>query len=94
MKRRSSGSPDDEQDDFPFRPTSGPRSAEKLDLTPMHAKVVEQLLRRRKCKEIAAEMGIGECTVRTYLGRIYDRNHVADQTNSSSASWRYRRRGR
>ena len=38
------------------------------------------LLRRKKCKEIAASIGLGEPTLRTYLRRIYDRLGVADQT--------------
>jgi len=65
---------------FPLRPELWERVAIELHLPPQQTKIVEMLLRRMKCKEIAASLGLGEPTLRTYLRRIYDRLHVADQT--------------
>jgi DNA-binding CsgD family transcriptional regulator len=47
--------------------------ARDLGLSPQQKRIVELILRERSDTEIAAALGIGEPTVRTYLTRLYGR---------------------
>jgi DNA-binding NarL/FixJ family response regulator len=51
-----------------------------LKLSPRQAGIVQLILRGKKDKEIAIEMGLSKHTVRTYLKRIFDRFDVSDRT--------------
>jgi DNA-binding NarL/FixJ family response regulator len=58
---------------LPLNPSHWDAIFAALQLSPQQAKVVELLLRGLGDKQIAAAMGIGEPTVRTYLDRIWER---------------------
>lgn len=51
-----------------------------LGLSPRQAGIVQLILRGKKDKEIAAEMGLSKHTVRTYLKRTFERLDVTDRT--------------
>ena len=50
-----------------------------LKLTPQQTRIVELILRNCCDKQIAAEMGLKVPTVRSHLGRIFDRLKVEDR---------------
>jgi DNA-binding NarL/FixJ family response regulator len=50
-----------------------------LKLSPRQTAIVRLILRGKKDKEIAAEMGLSKYTVRTFLKRIFDRFDVSDR---------------
>lgn len=80
MPRESNHSTTSNSPEFPLRTEVWKEVLRHLHLSPQQTRIVELLLRRKKCKEIAAEIGLGEPTLRTYLRRIYDRLEVTDQT--------------
>jgi len=51
----------------------------QMDLSPQQARVVELILRNCGDKEIAAEMQLQVSTVRTYIGRLFDRLGVENR---------------
>ncbi|MEM1186702.1 MAG: helix-turn-helix transcriptional regulator [Planctomycetota bacterium] len=53
--------------------------ADELALAPQQVRIVELILRGRQDKEIAADLGISFPTVRTYLGRIFDKTESPDR---------------
>ncbi len=55
------------------------RVAKELGLSPQQRRIVELLLRAQRDKAIAATLGLSVPTVRTYMGRIFDRVGVADR---------------
>lgn len=64
---------------FPFAPEQWARAVRLLNLPPQQAKVVRLILCGMRDKQIAAELGVGFATVRTYLGRIFQRMGVRDR---------------
>jgi len=52
---------------------------ETLQLAPQQARIVELILRGLRDKQIAAELGLGVPTVRTYLKRVFVRVGVQDR---------------
>jgi DNA-binding CsgD family transcriptional regulator len=65
---------------FPLCPLVWQKVLRDLQLSPQQTRIVEMLLRRKKCKEIARSLGLAEPTLRTYLRRIFERIGVSDQT--------------
>lgn len=55
------------------------RVAAELALSPQQRRIVELVLRAQRDKAIAETLGLSVPTVRTYLGRIFDRVGVADR---------------
>lgn len=53
--------------------------ADELALAPQQIRIVELILRGRQDKEIAADLGLSFPTVRTYLGRIFERTGSPDR---------------
>ena len=53
--------------------------ANSLSLSPQQIRIVELILRGQQDKEIAQRLELSVPTVRTYLGRIYDRVGVSDR---------------
>lgn len=64
---------------FPFDATTWKRVVELLGLSPQQARIVERLLCGMCDKQIALDLGLSVPTVRTYLGRIFDRLGVDDR---------------
>lgn len=64
---------------LPLDPSIWVEVADVLELSPQQARIVELLLRGRRDKQIALELGLGVPTVRTYLGRIFLRVAVEDR---------------
>lgn len=58
---------------LPFDPAMWAWIVRELKLPPQLAATGELVLRGYQCKEIAKRLGLGEPTVRTYLGRLYAR---------------------
>lgn len=50
-----------------------------LRLAPQQARILDLILQGMRDKQIAAEMGLGVPTVRTYLHRIFVRANVQDR---------------
>ena len=53
--------------------------SKSLALSPQQIRIVELLLRNKQDKEVAETLNISFPTVRTYLGRIFDRIGVGDR---------------
>ena len=53
--------------------------ARQLHLAPQQQRIVELILRRFQDKQIAAELGLGLPTIRTYLQRVFHRVGVVDR---------------
>jgi DNA-binding NarL/FixJ family response regulator len=64
---------------LPMADATWRRVAKELDLSPQQLRIVELLLRAQRDKAIATTLGLSVPTVRTYLGRIFDRVGVADR---------------
>ena len=73
---RTSTVPDDL---FPLTPEEWRRAVVTLRLTRQQAKIVEQILRGLKDKEVAKALGLSEPTVRTHLTRLFARLEVDDR---------------
>ncbi|RIK63123.1 MAG: hypothetical protein DCC65_16350 [Planctomycetota bacterium] len=54
--------------------------AATLDLTPQQSKVVTLILRGYCDKQIAAQLGLSYSTVRTHLGRLFQRIGAQDRS--------------
>lgn len=79
-RKRSGSSPsNDGSVPFPLDPKVWQWVAKEMQLSPQQQKIVELILRGRKDKEIAREMGLRIPTVRTYLQRIFLREGVRDR---------------
>ncbi len=71
---------------------------EALGLSPQQSRVVELILQGMCDKQIAAELRLGVPTVRTHLGRIFQRINVGDRVElvlrvfaATQAAWPKRR---
>lgn len=64
---------------FPFDAATWVRVVEVLGLPPQQARIVERLLCGMCDKQIALDLSLSVPTVRTYLGRIFDRLGVRDR---------------
>ncbi len=51
----------------------------RMKLPPQQAKIVAKILRDMSDEQIAEDLGIKESTIRTYLGRIFDRHEVQNR---------------
>lgn len=60
----------------------GAAATELESLTPREREVLEELAKGSLYKEIAARLGIGVETVRSYLGAIYAKLHVHNRTEA------------
>ena len=63
-----------------FAPSDWDTCVHALKLSPRQTAIIKLILRSKKDKEIALEMGLSKHTVRTYLKRIFDRFDVSDRT--------------
>jgi DNA-binding NarL/FixJ family response regulator len=63
----------------PLAPELWARVADSLALSPQQARLVELLLGGLRDKDIAASMGVGLPTVRTYFERVFRRVGVTDR---------------
>jgi DNA-binding NarL/FixJ family response regulator len=63
-----------------FAPSDWDACVHALKLSPRQTAIIKLILRSKKDKEIATEMGLSKHTVRTYLKRIFDRFDVSDRT--------------
>ena len=70
---------DDELPPLPMDQATWQAITETLAFSPQHTRIVELILRGRKDKEIATELGLSVFTVRTYNKRIFDRVGVSDR---------------
>jgi len=52
---------------------------DRLELSGQQARVAEMVMRGLGDKEIAAELGIGKGTVRTYIARLFVKMNVQDR---------------
>lgn len=50
-----------------------------MELSPQQARIVCLILCGKRDKQIAAELGLGVPTVRTYLSRVFERAKVEDR---------------
>lgn len=64
---------------FPFDASTWAGVVSALGLAPQEARAVECILRGMCDKQVAAALGIGFSTLRTYLRRIFDRLGVEDR---------------
>lgn len=64
---------------FPYEEETWARVVMSLGLPRQQARVVEGILRGKGDKQIAQELGLGVPTVRTYLGRVFDRLGASDR---------------
>lgn len=64
---------------FPLDREAWSHAVAALHLSPQQARIVELLLEGKRDKQIAATMGLGLPTVRTYLGRVFAHLRVADR---------------
>lgn len=53
---------------------------EALGLSPQQARIVELILQGQCDKQIACKLGKSVATIRTHLGRIFDRNNLGDRS--------------
>lgn len=53
--------------------------ARVLELAPQQTRIVELILRGKRDKQIATELGLSVPTVRTYLKRVFERVGVQDR---------------
>ncbi|MCC7390184.1 MAG: helix-turn-helix transcriptional regulator [Phycisphaerales bacterium] len=51
----------------------------ELGLAPQQERIVRLLMQAKADKQIARELGLAQPTVRTYLGRIFERASVEDR---------------
>lgn len=51
----------------------------EMELSPRHRRIVELILRNRCDKQIVMEIGISQSTVRTHIGRIFQKLKVNDR---------------
>lgn len=70
-----------------------PAIAEKLadrmgseDLTPREFDVLEQIVHGKSNKEIAAELGVSEATVKTHINSLLSKLGVTDRTQAATAA--------
>lgn len=64
---------------FPFDTATWGRIVESLEFSPQQARLLERLLCGMGDKQIARDLGLSVPTVRTYLGRIFDKLDVGDR---------------
>lgn len=64
---------------FLFDDQTWTQVVEKLELPPQQARIVKGILHGMNDKQIAHQLGLSVPTVRTYLGRIFDRLRVDDR---------------
>jgi DNA-binding NarL/FixJ family response regulator len=76
MPSRSPKATADEFPPFPLTVDHWQRIVDALEFSPQQARIVELVLRGLCDKQIAAVMGIGEPTIRTYLSRIFARTET------------------
>src|SRR6201986_792435 len=67
------------QDLFPFTHAEWTRAIDKFNLTARQIKVVEQILRGQKDKQIADALHLSEATVRRHVSRVFARLGVNDR---------------
>jgi NarL family two-component system response regulator LiaR len=60
-----------------------PRNAAAADLTERERQVLAEIARGRSNKEIALALGIAEKTVKTHVGNILQKLHLADRTQAA-----------
>jgi DNA-binding NarL/FixJ family response regulator len=65
--------------ELPIDAAAWHRAVEAMGLSPQQARIVELLLRGMRDKQIAAELGLGVPTIRTYLARVFQRVGVCDR---------------
>ena len=64
---------------LPLPPEKWNQLGQALRLSPQQKRIVELILRNRCDKQIAADMGLGHSTLRTYITRIFHRTGVSDR---------------
>jgi DNA-binding NarL/FixJ family response regulator len=64
---------------FPLTAEEWSRAVQALHLTRQQAKIVEQILRGLKDKQVAKALGLSEPTVRTHLTRLFARLGIDDR---------------
>jgi DNA-binding NarL/FixJ family response regulator len=64
---------------FPMDEATWAAVTDALALSPQQNRIVELILCGKQDREIAAALGLSFPTVRTYLGRIFDRLKVDDR---------------
>lgn len=64
---------------LPMDANTWQRVADQLSLSDQQLRIVELILRGRRDKEIAEELGVSFHTVRAYLKRIFDRTDASDR---------------
>ena len=72
-------------------PAIAERLAERVgteDLTPRESEVLEQIVAGKSNKEIAAELGISEATVKTHINTLLSKLGVTDRTQAATAAIR------
>jgi two-component system, NarL family, response regulator LiaR len=60
-----------------------PRNAAAADLTKRERQVLAEIARGHSNKEIALALGIAEKTVKTHVGNIFQKLHLADRTQAA-----------
>jgi DNA-binding CsgD family transcriptional regulator len=55
------------------------RARRTLGLSPRQAEIVRCILQCKSDKQIARDLGISLATVRTHLGRLYQRHNIGDR---------------
>lgn len=65
---------------LPMAQNTWEKVVRSLGLPPQQARIVELILRNYDDKAIALKLGVKRTTVRTYLGRAFDRLGVRDRT--------------
>ena len=67
------------ENQFPLPPDTWERVAQTMRFSPQQKRIVEQMLKGIRQKQIGPALGLAEPTLRTYLKRIYEREGVHDQ---------------
>ena len=63
----------------PLNPREWARTARELRLSPRQAQIVELILHAKRDKQIAAALSMTLPTLRTHLGRVFERLGVTDR---------------
>jgi DNA-binding NarL/FixJ family response regulator len=64
---------------LPWTEREWERAVRALEMSPQQARIIELVVRGMGNKQIAAELGLSESTVKTYLARVFVRLNVADR---------------